>query len=358
MKKVASDQLDLFKSSKPRPRRAALDRQNQQSATAGSEGSLLIYSGPEEKEWRARALERVGDERTRKLIHKIPPGPLRRRLSPPPSASQLDELAHKFPNFEAPTACIRDYAMLCSPATGLRLRPMLLSGAPGVGKTAYARYLAQLLGAPMLFVNIASATAGFAISGLDMRWSSGAPGCVFASLVLDDPGLPANRLMVVDEVDKAPWVSQHDPLGAFYSLLEASTACRFCDEACDLPIDASAMIFVATANHVDAVPAPLLSRMDVFHVRPPLPSEMPAVVESAWADLRVQEGWWARRFVEELDPPVVAALSQLPSVREIVKRLRRAAGCAVRQDRIRIKVEDVAASGSGSEARSRGIGFA
>jgi ATP-dependent Lon protease len=353
-------QLDLFKTPKPRARPVAAEPQDETPMEVGAvqpAGSLLIYSGPIERQWRAKALQRISDERQRMLIHKIAPGPLRRTLTPPPSASDLDEFARKFPNFEAATTCIRDYAMLCSPATGLRLRPMLLSGAPGLGKTAYARHLAFLLGAPMLFVNIAAATAGFAIGGLDMRWSSGAPGSVFEALVLDAPKLPANRLMLVDEVDKAPHVSQHDPLGAFYSLLEPSTARRFCDEACDLPIDASAMIFIATANNVSAVPAPLLSRMDVFHIRPPRPSEMPAVVQSAWADLRQEEGWWARRFVKELDPAVIAALSQLPSAREIVKRLRRAAGRAARDHRLRISAEDIAASGDGSESPARRIGF-
>jgi ATP-dependent Lon protease len=361
MTRLTSDQLDLFNLSQPGSKRAPQHspvEQTQLSGLNGSSGSLLIYSGSIEKEWRTRALQRASDERQRKLIQKIPPGPLTRTLSPPPSASLLAELARRFPNFEAATACIRDYAMLCTSATGLRLRPMLLSGAPGLGKTAYARHLALLLGAPMLFVNIASATAGFAISGLDMRWSSGAPGSVFEALVLDDTQLPANRLMLVDEVDKAPLVSQHDPLGAFYSLLEPSTARRFCDEACDLPIDASAMIFIATANNVDTVPAPLLSRMDVFHIRPPRADEMPAVVESAWVDLRREEAWWAQRFIKDLDPSVIAALGELPSAREIVKRLRRAAGCAARNNRIQIKVEDVVASDCGSETGSRRIGFA
>jgi hypothetical protein len=100
------------------------------------------------------------------------------------------------------------------------------------------------------------------------------------------------------------------------------------------------MIFIATANTADSVLAPLLSRMDVFQIRPPHPGEMPAVVESAWEELRQEEGWWARQFIRELDPSVIAALSQLPSAREIVKRLRRAAGCAVRENLVTLFASD------------------
>ena len=361
MSGTSSNQFDLFNGNRAQPKGTAVPVPSEAMLTTQDEertGSLTIYTAHAEKEWRARALSRTDDSRARKLIERVPRGPFRRKLAPPPSPAQLERLARKFPNFDSATACIRDYAMLCSPATGLRLRPILLTGGPGLGKTAYARYLASLLGAPMLFVNIASCTGGFTIGGLDLRWATGSPGCVFEALVLDDPDLPANRLMLIDEIDKAPASKQYDQLGAFYSLLEPLTARRFCDEACDLPIDASAMVFIATANDVDAVPAPLLSRMDVFHIRPPCPDQMSAVVESAWDDLCRDEGWWARRFAKDLDRPVVEALSQLTSTRDIVKRLRRAAGCAARDHRSQIRIEDIAACGGASETGTRRIGFA
>jgi ATP-dependent Lon protease len=62
--------------------------------------------------------------------------------------------------------------------------------------------------------------------------------------------------MVVDEIDKARGEHAYDPLGALYSLLEHDTAGAFTDEFAEVPIDASQVIWVATANDERASPSP------------------------------------------------------------------------------------------------------
>ena len=72
-------------------------------------------------------------------------------------------------------------------------------------------------------------------------------GKVFEALV---EGEYANPVIVVDEIDKASADAQYDPLGALYSLLEHDTAGSFIDEFAEVAIDASQVIWVATANGV------------------------------------------------------------------------------------------------------------
>jgi hypothetical protein len=88
---------------------------------------------------------------------------------------------------------------------------------------------------------------------------------VFETLV---DGQYANPVMVVDEIDKARGEHAYDPLGALYSLLEHDTAAAFTDEFAEVAIDASQVIWVATANDERAIPEPILNRMNVFEVQP------------------------------------------------------------------------------------------
>lgn len=73
--------------------------------------------------------------------------------------------------------------------------------------------------------------------------------------------------MVVDEIDKARGEHAYDPLGALYSLLEHDTAQEFVDEFADVAVDASQIIWVATANDERSIPEPILNRVNVYNVQ-------------------------------------------------------------------------------------------
>ena len=83
-------------------------------------------------------------------------------------------------------------------------------------------------------------------------------------------GAYANPVMVVDEIDKARGEHAYDPLGALYSLLEHDTAGTTSPTSSPKsPIDASQVIWVATANDERAIPEPILNRMNVYEVQAP-----------------------------------------------------------------------------------------
>lgn len=118
----------------------------------------------------------------------------------------------------------------------------------------------------MSLVKIISMTAGWLLSDSSSQWKGAKSGRVFKALV---DGEHANPVAVVEEIDKASADTQYDPLGELCSLLEHDTALSFTDDFAEMAIDASQVIWVATANDERGIPSPILNRMNVFSVEAP-----------------------------------------------------------------------------------------
>lgn len=161
--------------------------------------------------------------------------------------------------------------------------PVLLLGDAGLGKTYFASELSALLGLPYFEISLATATANFAISGGDMQWARGQPGFIIKSLAKSEV---ANPVFLIDELDKASKADRYDPITPFYSLLEPHSAQVFNDEAINLKVDASHVIWMATANEEVRIHEPILSRFKRFYIKQPSPTEMLGVIDSIYALLR------------------------------------------------------------------------
>jgi hypothetical protein len=107
-------------------------------------------------------------------------------------------------------------------------------------------------------------------------------------------GQYANPVMVVDEIDKARGEHAYDPLGALYSLLEHDTAHSFTDEFAEVPIDASQVIWVATANDERSIPEPILNRMNVYEVQMPDLEAARAIARRLYQSIRAAHAWGER----------------------------------------------------------------
>jgi ATP-dependent Lon protease len=276
-------------------------------------------------------------------------GPERFQVKP----SALPAMAHLYntlPNFHTVLDDVRRQLALCEDSRdALEITPMLLLGPPGVGKTHFAREIAQLLGTGMGFVSMSSLTAGWVLSGASSQWKGARPGKVFETLV---DGSYANPVIVVDEIDKAGGEHAYDPLGALYSLLEHDTAHSFVDEFAEVPIDASQVIWVATANDERAIPEPILNRMNVYEVHMPDRDAARAIALRLYQGIRESHDW-GRRFEAAPADDVLDAMGAL-APREMRRAWMAAFGNAKLARRERIEVADLPDQGAG---KRNPIGF-
>lgn len=268
----------------------------------------------------------------------------------PSQLPDIDSLVEEFPNFREPLEDIRKQLALCLDSDDpLELEPMLLLGDPGIGKTLFARRLAKLLGTGYNFVGMSSLTAGWILSGASAQWKNAKPGKVFETLVGGDY---ANPVIVVDEIDKASTDGQYDPLGSLYTLLEHDTACDFIDEFAEVPIDASEVVWVATANTLRSVPEPILNRVNVYEIDPPDIAGARRIALSIYSEL-CSEHHWGMRFPRELAGDVLGLVAKLKP-REMRRVLISALGNARLQNRFEVQVCDISSDRVAKKAR---IGF-
>ena len=272
------------------------------------------------------------------------------RFTVKPSAlPAMERLFAELPNFTEVLEDIRKHIALCIDSNdSVELPPMLLLGEPGIGKTHFARKMAQLLGTGYGFVPMSSLTAGWVLSGASSQWKNAKPGKVFDTFLNGDY---ANPVIVVDELDKASADGQYDPLGALYELLEVKTATRFIDEFVELPIDASGAVWLATANDAGRVPEPLLDRLNVYEIEAPDASGSRAIALSIYSDIRSAHDW-GRQFPSV---PSESALDKLASLapREMRRALQAAFGNAKLAGRSELGPDDI----QDGRSKKQRIGF-
>ena len=267
----------------------------------------------------------------------------------PQSCDAIEPLYERCPNFVDVLDDIKkSLALAVSGNEPVSFTPLLLLGEPGIGKTHFAKHLAQALGTGYEFVSMSSLTAGWVLSGTSSQWNHAKVGKVAGALI---NGEFANPLMVLDEVDKAGGDSRYDPMGSLYSLFERETARHFKDEFVEVDIDASHMLWVTTANDERNIPEPILNRMNVYHIPRPSFEESVRIATTLYTEIVGEHDWG---FPLEAPQEVMEMLARVPP-REMRKALMAAFGNAKLDKRDELLPRDLESARLGRSKQK--IGF-